>query len=215
MLPQSYHVDRLIFGSALYAAASSNLNHPRVFRTYPVRGSALNPTIVDAACATMSIPSHFSPTKIGPPRRQQLFVGAVLGANNPTRLLLDEARTVFGNDRRVAQILSLGCGLPRVLSLNYSSVVDAQRLLKEVSADCEIVAQELSARLFNVDAYLRLSVDRGMEEVVMDWNNLGSIESHTAAYIDKTGVSEALDSSLQHIKERIATVTLGQLSEFT
>ncbi|KIM24402.1 hypothetical protein M408DRAFT_44572, partial [Serendipita vermifera MAFF 305830] len=96
---------------AIYAANSAHLNHPQAFRTYSSRGSSLNPTIVDALCATISFPSHFLPVKIGPPRRQQSFVGNVLGANNPTRLLLEEASNMYGKDRRVAQIISLGCGI--------------------------------------------------------------------------------------------------------
>ncbi|KIM20866.1 hypothetical protein M408DRAFT_81414, partial [Serendipita vermifera MAFF 305830] len=102
---------------ALYVANSADLNHPQVFRTYSSRGSSLNPTILEAICATMALPSYFLPVKIGPLRRQQSFVGGVLGSNNPTRMLLEEASKLYGKDRRVAQIISLGCGLPRVLSL--------------------------------------------------------------------------------------------------
>ncbi|KIM30321.1 hypothetical protein M408DRAFT_324460 [Serendipita vermifera MAFF 305830] len=147
----------------LYTANSQHLNHPQLFRTYSSRGSSLNPTILEAICATVSLPSHFLPVKIGPPRMQQSFLGSVLGGNNPTRLLLEEASKVYGKDRRVAQIISLGCGLPRVLSVNSLYEANANRLLKEIAADCEMVANELSTRLFNIDAYLRLNVNRGME----------------------------------------------------
>ncbi|KIM22796.1 hypothetical protein M408DRAFT_39535, partial [Serendipita vermifera MAFF 305830] len=102
---------------ALFAAASTNVTHPHVFRTYPFRGSPLTPTIVEALCATMAIQSHFLPVKLGSRRAQESFIGGALGANNPTRLLLEEAGKVFGKERRVAQIISLGCGLPRVLSV--------------------------------------------------------------------------------------------------
>ncbi|KIM24406.1 hypothetical protein M408DRAFT_47389, partial [Serendipita vermifera MAFF 305830] len=107
----SYTLGGLTLTSVLYTANSAHINHPQVFRTYSSRGSSLNPTILDAVCATISIPSHFLPVKIGPPRRQQAFVGSVTGANNPTRLLLNEASIMYGKDRRVAQIISLGCGL--------------------------------------------------------------------------------------------------------
>ncbi|KIM22350.1 hypothetical protein M408DRAFT_49170, partial [Serendipita vermifera MAFF 305830] len=102
---------------ALYAATSTNITHPHVFRTYSSRGSNLNPTMIEALCATMAIQSHFLPVKIGPRRTQELFIGGPLGTNNPTRLLLAEASKVFGKNRRVAQIISLGCGLPRALSI--------------------------------------------------------------------------------------------------
>ena len=58
----------------------------------------------------MAAPPYFEPVKIGPKMRQQSFVGGALGANNPTRLLLSEACNIFGNDQRVAQIISLGSG---------------------------------------------------------------------------------------------------------
>ena len=163
----------------------------------------------------MATRSHFSQVKIGPRMRQLCFVGGAQGANNPTRLLLNEAAVVFGKDRRVAHIMSLGCGVPRVLSVDSSDEGGVQKLLKEIAVDCETVAYELSARLFNIDAYLRLNVDRGMEEITMaDWNELGAIESHTAAYLVTGTVSGSLDNSLQHLQRRTATVTLGQISEY-
>ncbi|KIM32453.1 hypothetical protein M408DRAFT_39468, partial [Serendipita vermifera MAFF 305830] len=103
--------------TALYAATTANVTHPQTFRTYPSRLSKLNPSIVDALCATMATPRFFSPAKIGPPLRQQSFIGGALGANNPTRELLAEAADVFGNDRRVAQIITLGSGRPRMIAL--------------------------------------------------------------------------------------------------
>ncbi|KIM28913.1 hypothetical protein M408DRAFT_58937, partial [Serendipita vermifera MAFF 305830] len=97
--------------SILYAVTAVDITHPRAFRTYPSRGLSLNPSIVNAICATIAVPSHFSPAKIGPENRQQTFVGGPRGANNPTRLLLNEASNIFGNDKRVAQIVSIGSGL--------------------------------------------------------------------------------------------------------
>jgi hypothetical protein len=165
----------------------------------------------------MSTPSQFSPVKIGPRLIQQSFVGGPLGANNPTRELLKEANSAFGKDRRVAQILSIGSGVSHVLSLESSTKeVGFNRLVNGLAADCETVAQELHARLYNVQAYLRLNVDRGMENVVMeDWSELGDIASHTGAYIAVTSVSESLDTSLRNLRGRIGTVTLGQLSVYS
>jgi hypothetical protein len=163
----------------------------------------------------MSIPSYFLPVKIGQRLRQQGFIGGPLGANNPTRELLKEASNVFGKDRRIAQIISIGSGSPHTLSLETSTKeAGFLRLVKELAADCETVAQELHTRLYNVQAYLRLNVDRGMESVGMeDWSILGDIESHTGAYITVASVSESLDTSLRNLRGRVGTVTLGQLSE--
>ncbi|KIM22792.1 hypothetical protein M408DRAFT_78514 [Serendipita vermifera MAFF 305830] len=200
---------------ALFVASSTNIAHPHIFRTYSSRGSALKPTIAEALCATMAIQSHFLPVKIGPRRRQELFVGGALGANNPTRLLLGEASRVFGKDRRVAQIISLGCGLPRVLSTSSSDTTEIDRLLKEITTDCEMVASELSTRLLNIDAYLRLNVSRGLELFEMKgWNDLGAVGTHTATYLATTVVSESIDDSLWRLVEKVGSVSLGQLSTY-
>ena len=200
--------------SALLAATSANIAHPQTFRTYSFRGSSLNPTIVDAVCATMAMPSHFSPLKIGPRMRQQSFVGGALGSHNPARILLEEACALFGKDKRVAQVMSLGCGIPRALSVGPSGEAGVQTLLKEITANCEMVAHELSTRLFNIDAYLRLNVDRGMESIAIgDWSVLGDIESHTVAYLSTAGISSSVENCLRHLQERMETITLGQISE--
>jgi hypothetical protein len=151
--------------------------------------------------------------KIGPRLRQQSYVGGPAGTNNPTRELLKEANSVFGEDRRVTQIISIGSGLHRVLSLE-SSTKEAGFGRLELAADCETVAQELHTRLYNVPVYLRLNVERGMENVVMeDWSVLGDVECHTGAYIAVASVSGAIDTSLRSLRRRVGTVTLGQLSE--
>lgn len=187
------------------------MDSPRVFRTYSSCSSSINPTIVEAICATISTPFHFSSVKIGPPLREQSFIGGAIGTSNPTRELLKEAGSIFGKQMRVAQIISIGSGLPRPLSLETST--KAAAFVKELAANCETVAQELHTRLYNVQAYLRLNVDRGMENVVMeDWSSLGDIESHTEAYIAVASVSEFVDSSLRNLRGRVGTVTLGQLS---
>ena len=161
----------------------------------------------------MAISSHFAPVKIGPRMRQQSFIGGALGANNPTRLLLSEASNAFGGDQRVAQIISLGSGSIKSLSLDAVSETGVSRLGNEIVADCEMVAQELSTRLFNVDVYLRLKVEKGMDNICIDnWLELGEIEGHTRVYFENPAVSEALDSSLRRLQEKVGTTTLGQIS---
>jgi hypothetical protein len=122
----------------------------------------------------MAIPSYFLPVKIG--RSHQSFIGGVLGANNPTRELLKEAGTVFGNETKVAQIVSIGCGVPPVLSLQaVANETGMGRLLKEIVDECETMAKEL-------DSYLRLSVEKGIGNIEMDqWGMVGDIEMHTAS----------------------------------
>ena len=161
----------------------------------------------------MATPSYFTPVKIG--RSQQSFIGGAVATNNPTRELLKEASAVFGNERRVAQILSIGCGIPTALSLEaVTNEPGPSRLAREIPTDCQVVATELAARLYEVDAYLRLSVEKGIGNIEMDqWGTLGDIEMHTSCYIESQTISHALEASLRHLKQRPGTMTLGHLSK--
>lgn len=83
-----------------------------------------------------------------------------------------------------------------------------------MAADCQMVAQELSTRLFSLNAYLRLNVSNGLEDLsIDDWNGLGDIGGHTRDYMRSRAVYEALESSLRRIRGRVGTVTVGQISE--
>jgi hypothetical protein len=203
-----------IFIRVLYAATSTNIRHPQAFRTYSTRTASLNPTIVEAICAKMATPPYFVPVQIG--RSQQSFVGVPVGANNPARELLKEAGAVFGNERRVAQILSIGCGISTALSLEAMvNEAGPSRLQTEIPTDCQTVATELAARLYNVDVYLRVSVEQGIGNIELDqWGMLGDIEMHTARYIESQTISHAVDVSLKCSKQRYGTVTVGHLSEW-
>jgi hypothetical protein len=190
----------MTFLRALYTATTVNPGHPVVLRTYRPRATSLNSTVVEAICATMVTPPYFSPINCGPHRQQQVFIGGPRGANNPTRELLKEASAVFGNEKLVSQILSLGSGRGSV---------------QEIAADCEAVARELSTRFCDMDAYLRLNVDRGIENVLMnEWDDLGPIGIHTCAYVETADVSNSLDASLRRIQGGAGTVTLGEISAY-
>jgi hypothetical protein len=170
---------------------------------------------VDAICATISVPSHFLPTKIGSRLVEQKFVGGPLGANNPTRELLKEAGVIFGNERRVNQIISIGCGGSPILSLDAEAAeAGVGRLLKEMAADCRMVARELDERLFNVESYTRFNSKKTVENIEFDdWDGLGDIETHTRSYIESATASNMLEVSLKCARNKVGTITLGRLSK--
>jgi Patatin-like phospholipase len=207
---------RITFFRALYAATTADLSHPIVLRNYKPRIPSLNPSIVEAICATMASPSYFSPVKIGPHRRQQTFIGGPRGANNPTRELLKEASALFGNDKMVVQIVSLGCGRSHISSVEITTNTEGVgRSVQEMAADCEAVAKELSMRLCDVEAYLRLNMDRGMDNVLMNkWDDLGPIETHTSAYVQTAEISQMLEASLRRLQGSTGTITLGEISAY-
>jgi hypothetical protein len=160
--------------------------------------------------------SCFSSINIGLPGREQTFIGGPRGVNNPTRELLREARAVFGKDKLVAQIISLGCGRSHVLSVERDANTEGVgRSVQDMAEDCETVAKELSTRFCDMAAYLRLDVERGMENVLMnDWGRLGPIETHTSAYVERAEISEIIEDSLRRLQGDTGTVTLGEISAY-
>jgi len=150
-------------------------------------------------CATISVPSHFTPVEIGPQRRQQKFIGAPFGVNNPTRELLNEAGIAFGNERRVAQIISTGGGSSVPSLETEANEIGVNQPLKEVAADCETVARDLAVRLFNVEAYRRFNLEMGNTEID-NWDGLEDVEGHTRSYLE----SGYRDKGFRHFLEVLA-----------
>jgi len=141
-------------------------------------------------------------------------MSASIGFNNPTRELIKEAEMQFGTDRRVSTNLSIGSGRPALVAFD-GPIPASNELLNAIVIDCERMARELATQLFNVEAYLRLNVDQGMENTKMsDWQGLGIIEGHTETYLTVPAVTKAIDSSLQRLQDRVGSITIGQLSAF-
>lgn len=202
---------------ALYATTPTDVTQPKIFRTYSHRGASLNPTIVEALCATMASPPYFPAVKIGPPLRAESFLAGPVGANNPTRELLKEASAVFGNDTRVAQVLSLGSGRYSLPSLDTAEPTKvARHVTTSLLTDCEAVATELSTRLFAVDIYARLNVDSDMESPDPDnWTITSALERATATYLETSSISRIMEQSVQHVKQRVGSITIGQINHLS
>lgn len=66
--------------------------------------------IWEAARATTAAPIYFKGMDISRDAITKSFVGAVLGWNNPSEELLDEAGRVFHKRRKLSAFLSLGTG---------------------------------------------------------------------------------------------------------
>jgi hypothetical protein len=141
-----------------------------------------------------------------------------MGFNNPTRELINEAKLAFRSESRLALLLSLGSGRPSVLSLGHSAVepmVKVESLLGRMTLDCETIARSLSDQLLEVEAYARLNVDQGLEDLkVDDWSDLGKIEAHTRAYLKDALVNQSITEGSQKLRNRMGSITLGQLSKF-
>lgn len=200
----------------LFATSTANVASCQAFRTYRSSQATIDCSLLDALCASMAIPSICDPVQIGNRPRQQTFIGGATGFNNPTRKIIAEATSAFRSETRLALLLSLGSGRPGIFSLNMPTIDATSRfesLLSRTALDCETVARSLADQLLEVDAYVRLNVDQGLEDLkVDDWSDLGTIEAHTRAYLDDTLVNKAVSEGSQKLVNRVGALTLGQLS---
>ena len=87
------------------------------FKNYLLLGDAERrpPTIVDAACATLSSAKVFEPVEFGRPPSK--YVAGELGANNPIDRVWNEALRIWskpgGLEQLVSCVISVGAGSPR------------------------------------------------------------------------------------------------------
>jgi hypothetical protein len=102
---------------------------------------------MEALCASLAIPPLFGPVPVGPEQRQQKLIGGALGFYYPTREILKDAKMAYGDDQRVALILSLGSGASHIMSLNSSSSLscNVNSLVKYIGTDCGRVARNRDA----------------------------------------------------------------------
>jgi hypothetical protein len=137
----------------------------------------------------------------------------VIGFSNPTKQALDEAKRMFGSDRKASLVLSLGSGRRHPKSLHNEMEDGLRQVLDDMAQSGEEAAQELSQRFEGSTFYHRLSVDSGLENMsTTGWaeDELGTITSHTKVYIQK--VSRSISTVAELLVKDEGYVTLGQLS---
>lgn len=147
---------------------------------------------------------------------EQEFIGGSLKCNNPTRELLKEARTIYGNQKRVACLLNLGSGKPQTLAPKGKGPPSDEvlRLSEEIALHCESEAEQLIDQFAETGIYFRLSVDRGLETVGFhEWRGFGKVEAHTKTYLETGRTTRLMDLCLKNLSNRIDCVTIQQLSK--
>jgi hypothetical protein len=184
----------------------------RKFRTYRGSEREFDISVIDAVLSSCAIPDRFDPlrviplaaahqgtstTNIGKEHDAQEFISAESTFPNPTREAIKELHTVYGVDRRVACVLSLGSGRPAVIPT--SSLRNSHQDIAKVIAilQAERTAEELYGHIGRSQVYYRFSVDRGLESPdSVSLKNIGDIEVHTRAYLQQTITGDALESCI-------------------
>jgi hypothetical protein len=198
------------------AVRTTSIDSCQWFRTYSSRNSEVECSVIEALSASMALMTIFSPVLVGPEYAAEEFSGGGLGFNNPTRELLKEAHSVYGGECQLSLILSIGAGRPKELSMentlrNSNALED---MLSKLVVNCETVERDIAYQSYDVGAYVRLSVDQGLEDIgFYDWSHLGKVTSHTKQYLQGTPVAKLVDSAIISLTECQGGVLLSQLSE--
>jgi hypothetical protein len=164
----------------------------------------------------MAIPPLFSSTFVGPEYAAVELSGGHLIFNNPARELLKEAQQVYGDERRLSLILSLGSGKPKDVSLGGSNQESSamEQLLKKLVVNSEATERDLAHQLYEVGAYVRLNATHGTEGIQLhEWNQLSVIVAHTQDYLTTPSISKLVDHSILGLLEMQGIMSFNRLSE--
>jgi hypothetical protein len=180
------------------------------FRTYPVRNErSVDITVVDAILATCASQPAFVPVSIGPRFRQQEYIGAEIGANNPCKDVISEAHGLFDGKRYVASLLSIGSGHPGIIPLSHGS-----NPLYQLLASSEETAQDVEAQMGHLGIHSRFSVSQGLQnDQIKDCMDIGHILSHTEVYVEDEETSHKIDDCVERLRLRQGLASLEQLSK--
>jgi predicted acylesterase/phospholipase RssA len=191
-------------------------NIPVLFRTYPSRETYSGCKIWEAARATSAAPTFFKHIEIG---GEQLFIDGGLGRNNPSRMVLHEANTLF-RARPIGCLVSVGTGHAGIINIKKPGFLqqvlptDVIEALKAILTDCEATHEDMQ-RLFtnSSNIYFRLNVEQGMQGIEFsEWEKLANMEAHTAQYMKRKEVDEKLALVVNAIKFPSTQLTIEQIS---
>jgi hypothetical protein len=147
---------------------------------------------------------------IGKNHRKVTLIDAMAGYPNPTRELLKEAQQIFGEDAKVATMISIGSGKKRPSNL---SARDDQHTLMEAVKDAvinaEITHEELETRLHEAHLYFRFNVPHDLGIGV----DSSEIYAHTATYLAEADTNKRLNEAIKSIQNRSGGMTLKELSK--
>jgi len=187
----------IFYISAIPYMEAGNLTHCKMLRnskTSSLESLNLNPTLIEAIRISWATPGLFSPVRVGIELVHEL-TSAVLGYNNPTLKAIEEAYEVFGPNRRVSCILSLGTGPVSTPAVSKDGDVPIQK----IAEDTETTAEHLKRRYASLQVYFRLSVNRNLDcespSKAIEYQ-AGTVTARTSDYLETYDVCETLERCL-------------------
>lgn len=207
------------------AMPAKNMAYPRRFRTYQVRENASpNCFIWEAARATTAAPTIFKRISIGEEgHAKEEFIDGSVRCNNPANQVIEEARTLFGDDSTLGCLVSIGTGHPGIIGLSepdsFQKILPTKMIevLKRVATDCESAAGDLAKRFKDhEDHFFRYSVTHGAGSISLEeWKKMADVETHTKAYLEQMEISSSINMVVKILSQSqgasISNITLRSL----
>ncbi|KAJ7106946.1 FabD lysophospholipase-like protein, partial [Mycena epipterygia] len=168
-----------------------NARIPHLFRSYNTPDEPASTCMIwEAARATSATPELLKPMEIGEAGMIQRYIDGGVGNNNPTSLVIEEARILFPSEPTVL-VCSIGSGHPDTIQIptrksQYSNTI--AKVMKNIATDCENTHESNARRSHMIpNTYFRFNVQQGMQALeAKHWNKLPEMSAHTDAYL-KTG----------------------------
>ncbi|KAJ6483656.1 hypothetical protein DFH09DRAFT_1461458 [Mycena vulgaris] len=179
-----------------------NAGIPELFRSYDTAEEPANDCMVwEAARATSAAPGLFKAMEIGVGGMKQQFIDGGVGHNNPTSLVLAEAKDIYPS-RPVVLVTSIGSGHPDTIQIPKSpSSTLIAAAMKKIATDCEKTHED-NARKFRAipNTYFRFNVQQGMQDLAPhDWGKSSEVSAHTKAYLRTEDVKSKITDSVKVI----------------
>jgi patatin-like phospholipase/acyl hydrolase len=192
---------------------------PVLFRTYDSpHEPAAACTIWEAARATSAAPTFFKRIEIGTAPLAEAFIDGGLGRNNPTGILLEEAKILFPT-QRVACVVSIGTGdmnpaaIPRPSMMQRVIPTEVIHAIADIATDCEATNQDMLKRFADTrGVYFRFNVQQGMQNIKLgEWDRVAEVSAHTRQYMQQEDVVQQLGKVANVLKERIGVIPTKEL----
>jgi hypothetical protein len=171
-------------------------------------------TILEVALASISTLGLFDHAEIGPGRRK--YTSAGMNHTNPIKDVLDEAEQIFGKEKRVACILSLGAGVPLQMTMPSNLAhLEVHGLLQAMEMQQAVVTEEIGRRFGTLEVYYRFSIPGIGSGCLSDWTSwdMDTIEHHAEEYLNSPNCSKELDTAAEQLSAGRGTITLDGLSK--
>ncbi|KAJ7105267.1 acyl transferase/acyl hydrolase/lysophospholipase [Mycena epipterygia] len=179
-----------------------NAGIPNLFRSYDTPDEPASECMIwEAARATSATPGLFKPMEIGLQGIKQSYVDGSIGNNNPTSLVLEEAKQMYLT-RPIVLVSSIGSGHPDVIQISQPlSSSTMAKALKMIATDCEKMHEETARKFRSTpNTYFRFNVEQGMHGLeAQHWEKSSEVSAHTNAYLRRADTKSKLTEAVRVI----------------